>query len=78
MAAIKPVKSKKGRPGLTAEGYQARLDAYCVLYGVSVTPEGIPPFPSGRRETAQHREWIALYKAHRRLVESRGTKKPTG
>mgnify|MGYP003581426524 CR=1 FL=1 len=31
------------------------------------TTAGIPPFPSGRRETDQHREWLALYKAHARL-----------
>ena len=68
MVGPKTVKSKKGRPGLTTEGYQARLDAYCAQYGVNATPEGILPFPAGRRETAQHREWIALYKAHRRLA----------
>jgi hypothetical protein len=27
----------------------------------------MPPFPSGKRETAQHREWMALYKAQQRM-----------
>jgi hypothetical protein len=56
-----------GRPRLTPEEYQARLDAYCARYQVRPTPEGIPPFPAGQRETPQHREWIKLYKAHHRL-----------
>ena len=57
----------KGRPRLTAEAYQARLEAYCATYKVAPLVTGIPPFPAGRRETPQHREWIALYKAHDRL-----------
>lgn len=57
----------KGRPRLTQEQYQARLSDYCSRYGVAVLGTGRPPFPAGRRETPQHREWIALYKAHDRL-----------
>ena len=57
----------KGRPRLTPEAYQARLRAYCTRYRVTLPEAGIPPFPSGRRETPQHREWLALYKAHHRL-----------
>jgi hypothetical protein len=57
----------KGRPRLTHTEYQERLDSYCRRHGVSPTAAGIPPFPSGRRETDQHREWLALYKAHSRL-----------
>jgi hypothetical protein len=57
----------RGRPRLTPEEYEARLAAYCARYGVSAS-EGLPPFPTGRRETPQHREWIALYKAQRRLT----------
>lgn len=57
-----------GRPRLTPEEYEARLSAYCARYNVRPTPEGIPPFPAGQRETAQHREWIKLYKAHHRLA----------
>ncbi len=44
-----------------------RLAEYCSRYGVSLNDEGLPPFPAGQRETAQHREWMSLYKAHRRL-----------
>jgi hypothetical protein len=47
--------------------YEARLAAYCARYAVKATREGLPPFPTGQRETPQHREWIALYKAHSRL-----------
>ena len=57
-----------GRPRLTPEAYEARLDAYCARYKVAPLATGIPPFPAGRRETAQHREWIALYKAKARLA----------
>ncbi len=42
--------------------------AYCARYDVVPNSEGLPPFPSGKRETRQHREWIAVYKAHQRLV----------
>lgn len=58
----------KGRPRLTPEAYEARLKAYCVKYAVKPTPAGIPPFPTGQRETPQHRAWLALYKAHSRLA----------
>jgi hypothetical protein len=34
---------------------------------VELNDEGLPPFPAGKRETAQHRQWMALYKAQRRL-----------
>jgi hypothetical protein len=57
----------RGRPRLTPAEYDERLQAYCGRYGVSATAYGIPPFPSGQRETDQHREWLALYKAHARL-----------
>lgn len=71
--ADRPSETRRGRPRLTLEQYQARLAAYCAKYGVAPTVQGIPPFPAGRRETRQHREWIALYKAHSRLARrSRG------
>jgi hypothetical protein len=57
---------RPGRPRLTPEDWSARLADYCRRYDVSSGGE-LPPFPSGRRETAQHREWMSLYKAHRRL-----------
>ena len=56
-----------GRPRLSPEAYEARLAAYCARYKVTPLATGIPPFPAGRRETEQHREWIALYKAKSRL-----------
>jgi hypothetical protein len=58
----------RGRPRVTLEVYEARLAAYCSRYKVAATREGLPPFPSGQRETPQHREWISLYKAHGRLA----------
>ena len=64
--------SRRGRPRLTPEDLRERLADYCRRHGVSLNDEGLPPFPAGRRETEQHREWMALYKAHRRLSE-RGT-----
>ena len=58
----------KGRPRLTAEVYESRLAAYYARYAVKATREGLPPFPTGQRETPQHREWISLYKVHSRLA----------
>ena len=49
------------------EVVQTRIAAYCATYKVKVNAEGFPPFPSGKRETAQHRQWIALYNAHKRV-----------
>ena len=57
----------RGRPRLTPEEYATRVRAYCARYGVAGAPDGLPPFPKGRRETPQHREWMKLYKAHKRL-----------
>lgn len=57
----------QGRPRLIPEALEARTAAYCQRYRVAPGPQGLPPFPSGKRETPQHREWIGLYKAHNRL-----------
>lgn len=57
----------RGRPRLTPGDYEDRLRSYCARYGVSATTAGIPPFPTGQRETDQHREWMALYRVHSRL-----------
>jgi len=46
---------------------QARIRDYCARYGVAPNENGLPPFPAGRRETRQHREWISLLKARSRL-----------
>jgi hypothetical protein len=62
---------RRGRPRLSPEALGDRLAAYCARYGVSLNDTGLPPFPAGRRESAQHREWMALYKAHRRFVGPR-------
>jgi len=61
--------SRRGRPRLTHEDLRERLADYCGRYGVTLNDEGLPPFPAGQRETAQHREWMSLYKAHRRLSD---------
>lgn len=55
-----------GRPPLDPEEIAARVAAYCKRYGVLCTPGSLPPFPSGRRETRQHKDWLALYQAQRR------------
>ena len=44
------------------------MSDYCARYGVTPSAEGLPPFPAGRRETPQHREWISLYKTYNRLA----------
>jgi hypothetical protein len=56
-----------GRPALTDDQVRARVRAYCDRYGVSPGPGGLPPFPSGRRESRQHREWLTAYRALRRF-----------
>jgi hypothetical protein len=61
----------KGRPRLTAEELQARVAAYCDRYGVAPSAHGLPPFPTGRRETRQHRDWMAVYKVYNRLARRR-------
>src|SRR5215470_13848649 len=60
--------ARRGRPRLTPDELQARIEVYCRRYAVSVNDQGLPPFPAGRRESGQHREWMALYKAHRRIA----------
>lgn len=57
----------QGRPRLTPEVLQTRIAAYCQRFKTAPGPKGLPPFPTGKRETPQHREWIGLYKAHSRL-----------
>jgi hypothetical protein len=60
---------RRGRPRLTADDLRVRLADYCGRYDAVLNDEGLPPFPAGKRETAQHREWMSLYKAHRRLSD---------
>jgi hypothetical protein len=54
------------RRPLTDEQLRAKVAAYCQRYGVTQGPEGLPPFPSGHRETPQHREWLTVYRALQR------------
>jgi hypothetical protein len=55
------------RPALTDDQVREKVLAYCHRYDVSPGPEGLPPFPSGRRESLQHREWLTVYRALQRL-----------
>jgi hypothetical protein len=55
-----------GRPALTEDQVRDKVLAYCARYGVSPGPEGLPPFPSGKRESRQHRDWLTVYRAHQR------------
>jgi len=52
------------------------VTAYCQRYGVAPTPEGLPPFPSGHRETPQHREWLVVYRAVKRLADRQNGTQP--
>src|SRR5436190_15225856 len=56
------------RPALTEDDVRQRVADYCSRYGVAtLSPAGMPPFPTGKRETRQHREWVVLYKAVQRV-----------
>lgn len=56
------------RPPLTEGEVHAKVLAYCDRYGVSPSAtDGLPPFPSGQRETRQHREWQTVYRALQRF-----------
>jgi hypothetical protein len=54
----------RGRPPLTEDAVQERIAEYCSRYAVTERNESeFPVYPSGTRESAQHREWVVLYKA---------------
>jgi hypothetical protein len=72
------MRTSKGRPRLTPEQYQERLGAYCARYQVAPLDTGLPPFPTGQRETPQHAEWLSLYKAHPRISRREPTTPPDG
>jgi hypothetical protein len=55
-----------GRPPLTPEQLRRKVIDYCRRHGVSPVPDGLPPFPSGQRETRQHRDWLSVYRALQR------------
>ena len=57
---------------------QERIEGYCTRYKVKErNADGFPVFPAGKRETEQHRKWIALYKlfsrARQRVDDPRRT-----
>jgi hypothetical protein len=59
---------------MTDDQVRERIDEYCARYGVKDRNEaGFPTFPAGLRETAQHREWITLYKLFSRSRRRSGT-----
>ena len=64
--------AQRGRPPITEDVLQARIADYCARYGVVRNADGLPPFPAGRRETRQHREWVTLLKARTRLRRRTG------
>jgi hypothetical protein len=58
----------KGRPRVSEEVLAQRIADYCARYGVTErNASGFPAYPSGKRETPQHREWVVLFKASSRL-----------
>jgi hypothetical protein len=67
-----------GRPPLTEDQVRDKVLAYCARYEVSPGPEGLPPFPSGKRETRQHRDWMTVYRAHQRLKRRTAAAPPPG
>jgi hypothetical protein len=68
----------RGRPALAADEVAERVASYCRRYGVApVPPATVPPFPSGRRETAQHREWLLVYRAVKRFAARHGEAPPS-
>ena len=71
-AAPSPDPPHRGRPPLSADAVRGRVTAYCQRYGVVAGDHGLPPFPAGRRETRQHREWLTIYRAVRRLESRTG------
>src|SRR5688500_11935504 len=55
------------------EQIRERILEYCTRYKVTALNEaGFPVFPAGRRETQQHREWIALYQLFNRSRKRSG------
>ncbi len=65
-----------GRPPLTEDQVQARVDAYCQRYDAPTGPEGLPAFPTGKRETRQHREWLTVYRALQRFRQRAAASPP--
>ena len=67
----------RGRPPQSEEAVREKVARYCSRYHVAASgPHGLPPFPTGKRETRQHREWIVLYKAVQRLLRRQRQEDP--
>jgi hypothetical protein len=58
---------------LTVEALEERLAEYCRRYEVVPGANGLPPYPAGRRETPQHREWMALHRSQKVLAAREAT-----
>jgi hypothetical protein len=57
-----------GRPPLTEDVLRQRIADYCNRYGVlALGDDDLPPYPAGKRESRQHRDWVNLRKAWSRL-----------
>ena len=67
-----------GRTPHTEEQVRAKVLAYCERHGVTPGPEGLPPFPTGKRETRQHREWLTVYRALQRSKARAASPVPAG
>ena len=68
-----------GRPPMSEDDVRARVDAYCARYGVKDRNDaGFPVYPAGRRETAQHRDWVTLFKLFERHRKRAGHDAPDG
>lgn len=58
----------KGRPPLSEDVVHERVADYCARYDVRArNAEGFPIYPTGKRESRQHREWVVLYKTFNRM-----------
>jgi hypothetical protein len=53
---------------LTEDVLRQRIADYCSRYGVeALGDDSFPPYPSRKRESRQHRDWVNLRKAWSRL-----------
>jgi hypothetical protein len=65
----------KGRPPLSEDVVHERVADYCARYGVRErNADGFPIYPTGQRESRQHREWVVLYKTFNRMRGRQGAR----
>lgn len=65
----------KGRPPLSEDVVRERVADYCARYDVRArNAEGFPIYPTGKRESPQHREWVVLYKTFNRMRARQGAR----